>query len=89
MPLDPSVLAARFSDDTTVIGLISDGDEGVYWKEVEHLAGWCADNNLVFNVSKTKELIIDFHKAKSPTPCLMINGADVNLVDAFKYLLNS
>ena len=50
--------------------------------EVERLACRCSDNNLVLNVSKTKEMIIDFRKVKSPTPCLMINGADVELVDS-------
>ena len=84
--LNPSVLVTKFSDDTTVIGLISDGDEGVYRTEVERLAGWRSDNNLVLNVSKTEEMIIDFCKAKSPTPCLMINAAGVELVDSFKFL---
>ena len=72
-----------------MIALISDGadgDEGVYRREVERSAGWCNDNNLVLNVSKTKELIIDFRKAKSPTPCLMINGVDVDLVNSFKFV---
>ena len=82
----PVVLYSIAYDDTTVIGLILDGDEGVYRKEAERLAGWCADNNLVLNVSKSKEMIIDFRKAKSPTPCLMIKGADVDLVDSFKFL---
>ena len=86
MSLDPSVLLTKFSDDTTVIGVIWDGDEEVYRKEVERLAGWCADNNRVLIVSKTKELINDFRKAKIPTPCLMINGADVDLLDSFKFL---
>ena len=84
--LDPSVLVTKLSDDTTLIGLILDGDEGVYRTEAECLAGWCSDNNLVPYVSKTKELMIDFHKAKSPTLCLMINGADVDPVDSFKFL---
>ena len=40
----------------------------------------------MLSVSKTKEVIIDFRKTKSPTPCLMINGTDVDLVDSFKFL---
>ena len=38
--------------------------EGVYRKEVERLAGCCSDNNLVLNVSETKEMIIDFPQGK-------------------------
>ena len=48
-------IVSKFSDDTTVIGLISHGDEGVYWRKVEHLAGWFSDNNLVLSVSKLKK----------------------------------
>ena len=41
--------------------------KGVYQREVERLAGWCADNNLVLNVLKTKEIVINFCQAKNPT----------------------
>ncbi len=35
---DPSVKLLKFADDTTVIGLIQDGDESTYRQEVEQLA---------------------------------------------------
>ncbi|KAK3525818.1 hypothetical protein QTP70_010314 [Hemibagrus guttatus] len=35
---DPSVKLLKFTDDTTVIGLIQDGDESAYRQEVEQLA---------------------------------------------------
>ncbi len=38
---DPSVKLLKFADDTTVIGLIKDGDESAYRQEVEQLAVWC------------------------------------------------
>ncbi|KAI3367345.1 hypothetical protein L3Q82_026165, partial [Scortum barcoo] len=49
-------------DDTTVIGLITGDDETAYREEVRALTSWCQDNNLHLNVSKTKELIVDFRK---------------------------
>ena len=49
----------KFADDTTVVGLISDSDETAYREEVRDLAVWCQDNNLSFNVNKTKELIME------------------------------
>ena len=52
----------KFADDTTVIGLISDGEESTYRSEVEQLVQWCEDNNLILNTTKTKELIIDYRK---------------------------
>ncbi|KAK3521403.1 hypothetical protein QTP70_004350 [Hemibagrus guttatus] len=35
---DPSVKLQKFADDTTVIGLIQDGDESAYRQEIEQLA---------------------------------------------------
>ena len=37
----------KFTDDTTVVGLISNNDETHYRKEVSQLAMWCRDNNLL------------------------------------------
>lgn len=50
-------LITKFADDTTVAGLICGNDDSVYSKEVEHLVGWCREDNLVLNVAKTKEII--------------------------------
>ena len=42
-----------------MVGLITDNDETAYREEVRDPAVWCQDNNVSFNVSKTKELIVD------------------------------
>ena len=83
---DPSTLLFKFSDDTTLEGLITDGDEKAYRNEVEQLVSWCKDNDLELNVKKTKEIIVDFRKSKSPTTPLNINGEDVEIVEDFKFL---
>ncbi|KAI5087018.1 gastrula zinc finger protein XlCGF28.1-like, partial [Silurus meridionalis] len=44
-----------FADDTVVVGLISNNDETAYLQEVKNLERWCQENNLLLNVSKTKE----------------------------------
>ena len=54
-PTHSSNTTIKFADDTTVVGLISEGD--AYRAEVEQLTGWCRDNNLVLNTTKMKELI--------------------------------
>ena len=33
---------------------------------VERLTGWCSENDLELNVSKTKEMVFDFRKKKTP-----------------------
>ncbi|XP_072547004.1 uncharacterized protein [Salminus brasiliensis] len=74
----------KFADDTTVVGLISGGDETAYRDEVQGLAEWCAENNM--NSSKTKELVIDLRRRRiDPTP-LFINGDCVERVPSFRFL---
>ncbi len=77
----------KFADDTVVLGLITNNDETAYLDEVERLTSWCQDNCLSLNVSKTKELIVDFRKRQQRlyTP-LMISGTPVERVSSFKYL---
>ncbi len=70
-----------------VLGLISNNDEAAYLEEVESLTSWCQDNCLSLNVSKTKELIVDFRKRQQrPYTPLMISGTPVERVSGFKYL---
>ncbi len=68
----------KFADDTVVLGLIFNNDETAYLDEVERLTSWCQDNCLSLNVSKTKELIVDFRKRHlRPYTPLMISGTPV------------
>ncbi|XP_044155393.1 monocarboxylate transporter 4-like [Bufo gargarizans] len=75
----------KFADDSTVIGLISDNDESDYREQVKHLAVWCADNNLLLNTSKTKELIVDFRKENPTHESIHIIGTAVEWVSSFKF----
>ncbi|KAI4871374.1 hypothetical protein NFI96_015415 [Prochilodus magdalenae] len=52
----------KFADDTTILGLITDGDETAYREEVSALSEWCYHNNLSLNTSRTEEMIVDFRK---------------------------
>ncbi|KAK3553341.1 hypothetical protein QTP70_001344 [Hemibagrus guttatus] len=64
---DPSVKLLKFADDTTVIGLIQDGDESAYRQEIEQLAAWCSLNDLELNTLKTVKMIVDFRR-NTPAP---------------------
>ncbi|KAI3353479.1 hypothetical protein L3Q82_020001 [Scortum barcoo] len=61
----------KFADNTAVVGRIANNDESDYRQEVEHLEGWCRQNNLCINVKKTKEMIVDFRRGRHlpPLPC--------------------
>ena len=76
----------KFADDTTVTGLIVDDDESSYRNEVHLIVKWCNDNNLILNVNKTKELIVDFRRNKNVKTPLIINGSVVEQVNTFKLL---
>ncbi|KAI4876267.1 hypothetical protein NFI96_007913 [Prochilodus magdalenae] len=77
----------QFADDTTILGLITDGDETAYRDEVSALSEWCYHNNLSLNISRTKEMIVDYRKLQrgghSP---LYINGAEVERVSSVRFL---
>ncbi len=82
-----STSIVKFTDDTVVLGLISNNDETAYLDEVERITSWCQDNCLSLNVNKTKELIVDFRKRQQqPYTPLMISGTPVESVSSFKYL---
>ncbi len=83
---DPSGKLLKFADDTTVIGLIKDGDESAYRQEVEQLAVWCSLNNLELNTLKTVEMIVDFRRNPPALPPLTIMNSTVAAVESFRFL---
>ncbi|XP_059826069.1 uncharacterized protein LOC132394217 [Hypanus sabinus] len=76
----------KFTDDTTVVGLISKNDESAYREEVQRLTDWCRANNLSLNVNKTKEMIVNFRKARSDHSPLNIDGSSVKVIKSTKFL---
>ncbi len=85
-PTHSSNIIIKFVDDTTVVGLISGGDETAYRDEVEQLSMWCIENNLALNMTKTKELIIDCRRKKTGIQPLFINGDCVERTSNFRFL---
>ncbi|KAK3550933.1 hypothetical protein QTP70_009864 [Hemibagrus guttatus] len=71
----------------SVVGLISDNNDTAYLEEIRNLENWGQRNNLLLNVSKTEELIVDFSTKQErnyQTP--VINESPVERVDSFRYL---
>ncbi|KAI5620345.1 hypothetical protein C0J50_20115 [Silurus asotus] len=85
-PVNGSNSIIKFVDDTTVIGLITNNDETAY-REIQHIATWCNNYNLLLNTSKTKKLIVDFRKESRGTHDIThIIGMAVERVSSFKFL---
>jgi mannose/fructose/N-acetylgalactosamine-specific phosphotransferase system component IIB len=74
------------TDDTTVVGLITNNDETANREEARDLAVWCQDNNLSLNVIKTKEMIDDYMKRRTEHAPILIDEAVVEQVERFKFL---
>ena len=83
---EEGVLQIKFSDDTSISGLISKQEEDSYRGAVERMVSWCDDNFLLLNVKKTKELIVDFRRKPHPLAPLKIKGEEVEVVEQYKYL---
>ncbi|TWW55971.1 hypothetical protein D4764_09G0010210 [Takifugu flavidus] len=77
----------KFSDDSAVVGLITDGDDMEYRGLVQDFVDRSLWNNLQINTSKTKELVVDFSRCNNPTPApVNILGTDVDVVESYKRL---
>ncbi|KAK3526126.1 hypothetical protein QTP70_016106, partial [Hemibagrus guttatus] len=81
-----SVKLLKFADDTTLIGLISDGDESAYRGEMDRLVSWCSMNNLELNSLKTVEMIMDFRKDPAPLPPVILCDSPVTSAESFHFL---
>ncbi|XP_059823893.1 probable RNA-directed DNA polymerase from transposon BS isoform X4 [Hypanus sabinus] len=82
----PSNSIYKFADDTIIVGRILGNDESEYKEEIKNLVAWCEDNNLSLNVSKTKELVVDFRRSSGPHDPIYISGAQLEQVKSFKFL---
>ena len=47
---------------------------------------WCKDNKLSLNVSKSKEMNVDYRKRRTEHVPILINAAVVEQVESFKFL---
>ena len=83
---DPNVPLIKFADDTTLQGLITNGNEEGYRAEIDRFVSWCDNHHLELNISKTRELVIDFRKVKEPIEPLRLKNQIVDQVPHYKYL---
>lgn len=75
----------KYADDTVIVSLLQK-DEDSHGPIVGHFAQWCNDSNLLVNVAKTKDMIIDFRKNPRAATETSFNGKRVDFVDKYKYL---
>jgi hypothetical protein len=74
----------KFSDDSALVDL-SDSVAS-YEHSVSIFAEWCDTNFLELNVSKTKEMIVDYKRNKTDVAALHLKGQTVERVEEYRYL---
>ncbi len=65
---------------------INNNDETHYREEVAQLTEWCGANNLSLNMSKTKEVVMNFRRNSGDHPPLTIDSSTVERVSSTKFL---
>ncbi|KAI4878333.1 hypothetical protein NFI96_010154 [Prochilodus magdalenae] len=76
----------KFSDDTAIVGCVRNGQEREYRSLVEDFVEWCTTNHLKLNITKTKEMCIDFRRSRSSQQPISIKGFDMEVIRSYKYL---
>ena len=75
----------KFADDSVILSLLS-SDDPDHGPVVRDFTDWCESSFSNINVSKTKEMSIDFRKNRTVTTPAVIFGEKVEIVSQYKYL---
>ena len=82
------VKVVKFADDTAILGLLDDTCESfeMFVSEIDRFVSWCERHSLHLNVSKTKDMVIDFRMKGNEHEAIEIGGELVERVSDYKYL---
>ncbi len=81
-----NTIIIKYADDTTIIGLIKGEDESSYRELVHKIIVYGENNDLVLNIDKTKELIVDFRRRAPTLQPLIIKGTEVEQTVSYTFL---
>ena len=72
--LQTSFSTIKYVDDTTIVEILSIGEESQMQKTLDMINVWSQENELFLNATKTKEVLVNFNKKEIPISQLNING---------------
>lgn len=75
----------KFADDKVIVSLLNDEEDG-HGPAVDDFISWCENCHLFINVSKTKDMIIDFRRSPHNALQTVIQNKVVETVEEYKYL---
>ena len=76
----------KYVDDSTITESVRPDTNSTLQELVDIIYKWTIANNMKLNISKCKELIIDFAKDKQDFPPLIINGTAIERVSSTQVL---
>lgn len=74
----------KFADDSVIISLLHNSKSN-HGPVVDEFIQWCDDSFLQLNISKTKDVSVDFRRQPSSSPTIT-KGQVVESVERYKYL---
>lgn len=83
--LHDQVMIMKMTDDSVIVSLLKDNETG-HGPIVQEFVDWCEQSFLQLNISKTKNMYVDFRKHSSVKETISIKGQTVECVDNYKYL---
>ena len=79
-------LLIKYADDTIIVRLITNSDDTKDKPQIDDVSQWCQSHDLLLNVAKTKEIILDFRYWDSIThEHLIINNNPLEIRETFNY----
>ena len=72
--LQTSFSTIKYVDETTIVEILSNGEESQMQKTQDMINDWSKENELYLNASITKEVLVNFNKNEFPINQLNING---------------
>ena len=66
--LETSFPTIKYVDDTTIVEILSIGEESQMQKTLDMINVWSQENELFLNVTKTKEVLVNFNKRNPYKP---------------------
>ena len=78
----------KYADDTALVGFLKSDNSSLsgFEEEVVSFINWCSDNFLDINVTKTKDMVIDFRRSGGEVPLTYVNNVPIERVQTYKYL---
>ena len=80
------VMTIKYVDDTNILHASSDPSDTTLQTAATYLSDWSKQNNMKFNINKSKELLFNFGKSVQDTPVVDIDGNKIQRVSEAKIL---